>query len=113
MKRVLRVLAMAVAATPACAPEPEGPAVVGPEGGVVRSEDGRLTMAVPRGALTSDVQITIGRTDASGDLCYELGPGGLDFRVPVKVTYQAPVRSEWNILTIADEHGARVCPHSI
>lgn len=113
MKRVLQLLAIAIAATPACAPEPAGPMVVGPEGGVIRSADGRLTMNVPRGALAADVRITIGRTEASGDVCYELGPGGTDFRVPVQVTYRAPVAFEWNILAIADESTARVCPRTI
>jgi hypothetical protein len=113
MKRIFQLLAIAIAATPACAPEPPGPAVVGPDGGVVRSADGRLTMNVPRGALTADVRITIGRTETGDAVCYELGPGGTDFRVPVQVSYHAPVRSEWNILAISDEATARVCPRAI
>lgn len=112
MKTVLRILALAIAATPACAPEPAARSLVGPAGGVVRSADGRLTMTVPRGALTADVRITIGRTELPDGVCYELGPDGTDFRIPVVVTYRAPVMSEWNILGIADESTARVCPRT-
>jgi hypothetical protein len=108
MSRVLRALGLALALAPACQ---QAPAVttVGPDGGIVMSDDGRLTVAVPRGALADHVHITIGRSEDSGRVCYELGPHGVDFRVPVAVTLDAPVDYHWNVLAIGDAYRGRIC----
>lgn len=109
MKWLFRSLALVLALAPACQPRAM-PAAVGPEGGVLTSADGQLQIAVPPGALADDVRITIGRVDEDGRACYELGPPGTAFRVPVAVTLDAPINNYWSVLTIADTHHTRLCP---
>ena len=55
--RSLVVAALACATLAGC--DPMGEDVVGPEGGVVVSRDGRLTLDIPAGALDEAVEITI------------------------------------------------------
>lgn len=112
MKRLLQTFAVTVAVLPACHPRPAPLQAIGPDGGMVTSADGRLTVAVPRGALAGEVLLTIGLTQDAGDVCYELGPRGTDFRVPVVVTYEAPVRSRWSVLALDDQLGSQLCPRS-
>jgi hypothetical protein len=67
--------------------------LIGPEGGTVVSDDGRLTLIFPEGALSGEERITIETLDPSGiqlladgkppSFAYELGPGGLQFNEPV------------------------------
>lgn len=63
---------------------------VGPEGGVVVSEDGRMTLDIPAGALEESVDITIevvpGPAGSASDL-YVLEPMGLTFDAPVFVEF--------------------------
>ncbi len=64
---------------------------IGPEGGVVVSEDGRLTIDIPEGALDEPVEITIEEVDelpegAIGP-AYEVLPVGTVFQSPVHVLY--------------------------
>lgn len=68
-----------------------GDDAVGPEGGVVVSEDGRLTIDIPEGALTETVEITIEQVEdepgrALGP-AYRVEPVGLVFETPVEVLY--------------------------
>ncbi|MCA9651060.1 MAG: hypothetical protein H6712_22175 [Myxococcales bacterium] len=61
---------------------------IGRDGGVVVSEDGRVAVEIPAGALDETVEITIevvpGPEGAASDL-YVLQPIGLTFDVPVLV----------------------------
>lgn len=67
----------------------EGDAI-GPDGGVVVSEDGRMSLDIPAGALDESVEITIevvpGPEGSASDL-YVLEPIGLTFERPVFVEY--------------------------
>ncbi len=62
-------------------------ATIGPQGGSIRSDDGRLTLRVPAGALASNISLSF-VTSASNDApqgtgpSYTLSPGGLDFAKP-------------------------------
>lgn len=80
---------LAVAAT-GC--ESTGGETVGPRGGLVVSEDGRLSLEIPEHALRHEVEITIDvvdcdQPDAIGP-CYAVGPRGTAFRRPVLLTYE-------------------------
>lgn len=68
-----------------------GGETVGPRGGVITSDDGRLTLEVPEGALSSEVEITIEVLDdaPSGVIgtVYAIEPAGLAFAVPATLAY--------------------------
>ncbi len=77
----------------------DGKVVIGAEGGVVTSEDGKLTLDIPAGALDGEVEITITTVsvddlpealrEASGSgPAYRLEPDGLVFNEPVPVTLE-------------------------
>ena len=63
---------------------------IGPEGGVVVSEDGRMALEVPPGALDETVEISIeihaAPNGAAGQL-YAVEPFGLTFEAPAVLTY--------------------------
>jgi hypothetical protein len=63
---------------------------IGRDGGVVVSEDGRMALEIPAGALADEVEITIevvaGPDGAASDL-YVMEPMGLVFERPVVVTF--------------------------
>ncbi len=69
---------------------------IGPEGGTIKSSDGKLTLEIPAGALDEDTEISIRRVDQSEiseefgdtdiDSAYELIPDGLIFNVPVRAS---------------------------
>lgn len=92
MPRLTNLVAIALAAAvfvPGCDGE-EG-TVVGPRGGVVTSEDGRVTLDVPEGALADEVAIQIVEAedtpeDAIGP-AYVIEPFGLTFSRPAALTY--------------------------
>ena len=71
----------------ACGEDPAR--TIGPGGGMVQGEG--VTVVVPPGALTSDVQILIERTDvpegfaAVGGRAFRFTPAGLTFEVPLTV----------------------------
>ena len=62
----------------------------GRDGGVVVSEDGRVSLEIPAGALADEVEITIevvaGPNGSASDL-YVMEPMGLVFERPVVVTF--------------------------
>lgn len=69
----------------------KGEDVVGPEGGVVVSDDGRLTVEIPEGALAVAIEITVEQVDelppdALGP-AYRVRPVGTVFEAPVQVLY--------------------------
>lgn len=92
MPRLTNLVAIALAAAvfvPGCDGE-EG-TVVGPRGGVVTSEDGRVTLDVPEGALADEVAIQIVEAedtpeDAIGP-AYVIEPFGLTFSRPAELIY--------------------------
>jgi hypothetical protein len=66
------------------------PVTIGPEGGMLASPDGRLTMAVPPGALSrpTPLTITLSSAEPTGDTLgpiYEIGPSGTQFGQPVTI----------------------------
>lgn len=73
----------------------EGTTAVGREGGIVTSPDGRVTLEIPAGALTSEVDVSIGEVDAEGDempdgaigFAYEIEPAGLPLLRPATLTF--------------------------
>jgi hypothetical protein len=63
---------------------------IGSDGGVIVSDDGRVSLEIPAGALDEAVEITIevvaGPDGAASDL-YMMEPMGLTFERPVLVTF--------------------------
>ncbi|MCA9651104.1 MAG: hypothetical protein H6712_33830 [Myxococcales bacterium] len=86
---------------------------IGPEGGVVVSEDGRMSLEVPAGALDETVEITIevvqGPEGAASDM-YVLEPVGLVLARPAAVVFdyddQALAGDDAEALTIVAKHEA-------
>lgn len=63
---------------------------VGPRGGVVMSDDGRVTLDIPEGALTEDVEVTIEVVDAdvnSGTAVYAIEPANFALLRPATLSY--------------------------
>jgi hypothetical protein len=63
---------------------------IGRKGGVVVSDDGRMTLEIPAGALDQSVEITIEAVagpDGSASDLYVMEPMGLVFERPVVVTF--------------------------
>ncbi len=87
---VLALAAMSVGMPDACGVGSNE--VIGPEGGVVVSEDGRLSLEVPEGALSEPTEVEVVRVpceeDGQAD-CYTVGPGSVHFHLPVQVVYEA------------------------
>jgi len=104
---VLRSTSLLLAVSTLCATvagcDPVGDDVVGPEGGVVVSEDGRLTIDIPEGALDEPVEIIIEEADElpEGALgpAYEVLPHGTVFNAPVHVLYNYSAQG----MDVADE----------
>ncbi len=71
--------------------DPVGDDVIGAEGGVVTSRDGRLILDIPAGALDDAVEITVEEVEAlpPGALgpAYRVLPVGTVFNEPVEVLY--------------------------
>lgn len=87
---VLALAAMSVGMPDACGVGSD--AVVGPEGGVVISEDGRLSLEIPEGALSEPTEVFVElvpcEEDGQAD-CYAVGPSEVQFSLPVVVVYEA------------------------
>ncbi len=63
---------------------------IGSDGGTIVSEDGRMSIEIPAGALDQKVEITIAVVagpDGSASDLYVMEPMGLTFSRPVVVTY--------------------------
>ena len=89
----LATTCLALVTLAACDAAGEG---IGPEGGVVVSDDGRLTLDIPEGALGDPVEITIEEVDdlpedALGP-AYRVEPVGTVFEGPVQVVYNFGAR---------------------
>ncbi len=71
---------------------------VGPRGGTVMSDDGRVTLDIPEGALTSEVEITIEVVEdapagAIGTV-YAIEPAGLALLAPATLTFDLAIEDE-------------------
>lgn len=66
-------------------------ATIGPEGGVLTSADGRLSLTVPAGALAEDTTLSIQELSNTAPhgygSAYRLGPDGLRFASPVSIAF--------------------------
>lgn len=64
---------------------------IGPRGGTVMSDDGRLTLDIPAGAVAKDVEIRIEVVDdaprGTVGTVYAIEPAGLQLAVPAELTY--------------------------
>jgi hypothetical protein len=92
MARLTQISLVTMAFAMGC--EAQGGETIGPRGGMVVSDDGRLSLDVRPGALEDDVDITIDEIDcgemdiAAVGPCYEVGPRGTAFLFPAKLTYE-------------------------
>jgi hypothetical protein len=89
MNRTLAASVLALCALAGC--DGETGETVGPRGGVVFSDDGRVTLEVPEGALADDVDISIHRVDDGPEGAvgptYEIHPLGTTFSAPATLVY--------------------------
>jgi hypothetical protein len=74
---------------------PNGPAVsgtIGPDGGSITSDDGRITLTIPPGALDANVQFTIqpitNRAPGGVGEAYRLLPDGQTFAIPAQIAFK-------------------------
>jgi len=66
---------------------------IGPDGGMIVSDDGRLTLIVPPEALTKATEISIQPAEClipNGNKAYQFGPSGTRFQKPVQIIFQYP-----------------------
>ncbi|GAB3251666.1 hypothetical protein GCM10027347_10240 [Larkinella harenae] len=72
--------------------EPEVSVMLGPAGGTVATEDGRIQLIIPAGALVQEENIriqSISNTSPAGNgLAFRLEPHGTTFAKPVKLTFE-------------------------
>lgn len=67
-------------------------ALIGSEGGVVISEDGRLSLEVPEGALSEPTEVSLEAVTCEAEGladCYSVGGEAVQFARPVTVVYEA------------------------
>ncbi len=104
--KLATVLFASVVVLPACE---SGENVIGPRGGEVVSEDGRLTLTIPPGALDHAVEIEISEALVEPDRsvnCYHVSPRGTAFAIPATITYELePEDMEAVDLTWVSERG--------
>lgn len=72
-----------------CEAEP----MVGPEGGTLVSRDGRFSLEIPAGALSTEVELSVEQVEcdlgeAAVGACYAGRPLGVTFQLPVEVAYE-------------------------
>ncbi len=84
-----------VDAGPLDAGEPIAMVMLGADGGVLRSADGKLHLTVPAGAMSASAMISIRVAEVSDDagvigVAYDLQPSGLSFASPVQLTFEVP-----------------------
>lgn len=89
MLQAIRIAtALALLAT-ACTAKDDGR--IGPEGGEVISDDGRLTVMIPEDALDGQVVVSVPESDyclPDAVACYDVSPNGVMPDVPPLVTYE-------------------------
>lgn len=86
-----------LAAAPGCDTASDEGTPIGPRGGIVRSDDGRVTLEIPAGALADEVAIQITETDAlpqgAAGPAYAIEPFGLTFAYPAMIAYDVAAES--------------------
>lgn len=73
--------------------------VIGPDGGIITSRDGRLTITFPPGALSENTEIVIKGNKPS---VYQLKPKGIEFNIPVTVRFltdETPAQEDGSIVS--------------
>lgn len=89
--------------------------VIGPEGGVLVSDDGRFSLDIPAGALGADIELSVVEVECQledyVDACYSALPRGTTFRLPAEVSYdlEAPLMGDVALVTLTAE-GWRTLP---
>lgn len=66
--------------------------LIGPEGGVLISRDGRFSLDIPPNALAADIEISVHEVECKEEgqaACYDIHPAGVVFRTPAKATFEA------------------------
>lgn len=100
-----RLLALVLSASSLTACEQAQGTEVGPRGGVVVSEDGRLTVEIPAGALDTTVDISIHAVedgpggDGTAVRAYAIEPLGTALVLPARVEYDWTVEAAADALT--------------
>ena len=63
--------------------------IIGPEGGIISTTNGLVTVEIPAGAIAENTLLTISPTEENGFVgnIYEFNPSGLFFAFPVKVSF--------------------------
>jgi hypothetical protein len=103
-RTVMAALALGLAILPGC----DELETVGPEGGVVVSRDGRVTLDIPAGALSEDVAVSIEAVD-SGDVGGPEGAVGTAYEIlPFGTTLQFPATLTYDLMASDDEGAQRL-----
>jgi hypothetical protein len=113
MRTLFLLLAACNPPLPEGEPEPEPEGVIGPDGGVLASEDGVLTLTIPEGALAADTEMSIAavaEADWPADVAALEPIGGVVYDVqPEGTVFSAPVTFQWAFATapevMFDEQG--------
>lgn len=101
-----RLFAFALTATALVACEGADGTPIGPEGGVVVSDDGHLTVEIPAGALDDTVDVSIHvvedgpERDESALRAYAIEPMGTALAFPAAVEYDWTVESAADALSL-------------
>jgi hypothetical protein len=86
--------------------------VVGPEGGIVSSPDGRVALMIPAGALEEEIAISIDEVDDGPEGAvgptYEITPRFTTLRAPADIVYDFELPAEQRQLPLADMSNARI-----
>lgn len=88
---------------------------IGKEGGKISSDDGKIALVIPPGALTRKTTISIqpvtNTLSASGSKTYHLQPSGIEFKQPVEIVFYYDDKQnkdndpKWRGIAMQDEQG--------
>jgi hypothetical protein len=86
--------------------------VVGPEGGIVSSPDGRVALMIPAGALDEEIAISIDEIDDGPENAvgpaYEITPRLTFLNAPADIVYDFGLDAEERQLPLTDMSNARI-----
>jgi hypothetical protein len=110
MLRCVNALSVALLLTVAACDDAS--TIVGPEGGVVSSPDGRVALMIPAGALEEEIAISIEEIDDGPEGAvgptYEITPRLTTLRAPADIVYAFELDAEQRQLPLADMSNARI-----
>ena len=90
----------------------DGSTIVGPEGGVVTSYDGRVSLYIPEGALEEKVAIYIDEVDEGPEGAvgptYEITPRLTVLTAPADIVYDLELDAEERQLPLTDMSNVRI-----